>query len=197
MSCDVIRCHVVWYDVVLCCVVLWFGNWRLNCTHKCAPSNAPPLIPGNVPQPRILMVCADNYGALVNDPSQHPAYVPFVVMVIVVGSVFLLSLLLGVTYDVFIAHTTEQVWCCCGTWWVRRVFVVVFVVAVVGKRRVFFLLFFVCLLDTISWSGILLCFYCIVFVLRCVALYYCIVPLFLRAMYLFSQGGCTSFLKGM
>ncbi|CAN0020902.1 unnamed protein product, partial [Laminaria digitata] len=30
-------------------------------------------------------------------------------MVIVVGSMFLLSLLLGVTYDVFIEHTTEQV----------------------------------------------------------------------------------------
>lgn len=55
------------------------------------------------------MVCADNYEALVNEPSQHPAYLPFVVMIIVVGSMFLLSLLLGVTYDVFIEHTTEQV----------------------------------------------------------------------------------------
>ncbi|CAM9446221.1 unnamed protein product, partial [Ectocarpus sp. 6 AP-2014] len=57
----------------------------------------------------ILMVCADNYEALVHDRSAHPAYVPFIVMVIVVGSMFLLSLLLGVTYDVFIEHTTEQV----------------------------------------------------------------------------------------
>lgn len=55
------------------------------------------------------MVCADNYEALVNDRSTHPAYMPFIVMVIVVGSMFLLSLLLGVTYDVFIEHTTEQV----------------------------------------------------------------------------------------
>lgn len=55
------------------------------------------------------MVCADNYESLVNDPSKHPAYAPFIVMVIVVGSMFLLSLLLGVTYDVFIEHTTEQV----------------------------------------------------------------------------------------
>lgn len=55
------------------------------------------------------MVCSDNYETLVNDPSTHPAYVPFIVMVIVVGSMFLLSLLLGVTYDVFIEHTTEQV----------------------------------------------------------------------------------------
>ncbi|CAM9284097.1 unnamed protein product, partial [Ascophyllum nodosum] len=57
----------------------------------------------------ILMVCADNYETLVNEPSRHPVYVPFVVMIIVVGSMFLLSLLLGVTYDVFIEHTTEQV----------------------------------------------------------------------------------------
>lgn len=55
------------------------------------------------------MVCADNYEALVNNPSEHPAYIPFVVMVILVGSMFLLSLLLGVTYDVFIEHTTAQV----------------------------------------------------------------------------------------
>ena len=55
------------------------------------------------------MVCADNYETLVNEPSRHPVYVPFVVMIIVVGSMFLLSLLLGVTYDVFIEHTTEQV----------------------------------------------------------------------------------------
>lgn len=55
------------------------------------------------------MVCADNYGTLVNEPSSHPFYIPFVVMVIVVGSMFLLSLLLGVTYDVFIEHTTDQV----------------------------------------------------------------------------------------
>lgn len=55
------------------------------------------------------MVCADNFETLVNERSQHPAYVPFVVMIIVVGSMFLLSLLLGVTYDVFIEHTTEQV----------------------------------------------------------------------------------------
>lgn len=58
---------------------------------------------------RILMVSADNYGSLVDEPSQHPAYIPFIVMVIIVGSMFLLSLLLGVTYDVFIEHTTEQV----------------------------------------------------------------------------------------
>lgn len=55
------------------------------------------------------MVSADNYASLVDDPSQHPAYIPFVVMVIIVGSMFLLSLLLGVTYDVFIEHTTDQV----------------------------------------------------------------------------------------
>lgn len=55
------------------------------------------------------MVCADNYQELVSEPSSHPAYIPFIVMVIVVGSMFLLSLLLGVTYDVFIEHTTEQV----------------------------------------------------------------------------------------
>lgn len=58
------------------------------------------------------MVSADNYGSLVDAPSQHPAYIPFVVMVIIVGSMFLLSLLLGVTYDVFIEHTTEQVCVC-------------------------------------------------------------------------------------
>lgn len=57
------------------------------------------------------MVCADNYEELMSDPSEHGAYIPFIVMVIVVGSMFLLSLLLGVTYDVFIEHTTEQVFC--------------------------------------------------------------------------------------
>lgn len=55
------------------------------------------------------MVCADNYQGLISEPPAHPAYIPFIVMVIVVGSMFLLSLLLGVTYDVFIEHTTEQV----------------------------------------------------------------------------------------
>ena len=57
------------------------------------------------------MVCADNYEELVSKPSDHLAYIPFIVMVIVVGSMFLLSLLLGVTYDVVIEHTTEQVLC--------------------------------------------------------------------------------------
>ena len=57
------------------------------------------------------MVCADNYEDLMSEASEHVAYIPFIVMVIVVGSMFLLSLLLGVTYDVFIEHTTEQVFC--------------------------------------------------------------------------------------
>lgn len=72
-----------------------------------------PPVPTAVPTavPRILMVCADNYGELMEDKSEHVAYIPFIVMVIVVGSMFLLSLLLGVTYDVFIEHTTEQVFC--------------------------------------------------------------------------------------
>lgn len=55
------------------------------------------------------MVCGDNYESLVNDPLKHFVYIPFVAVVIVVGSMFLLSLLLGVTYDVFIERTADQV----------------------------------------------------------------------------------------
>ncbi|CAM9277734.1 unnamed protein product, partial [Discosporangium mesarthrocarpum] len=58
----------------------------------------------------VLMAFADNYDSLVNEGlSQNPVYLPFVVMILLVGSVFLLSLLMGVTYDVFIEYTTKQV----------------------------------------------------------------------------------------
>ncbi|CAM9152305.1 unnamed protein product, partial [Choristocarpus tenellus] len=58
----------------------------------------------------ILMVCGDNYSNLVNEAlSSNAMYIPFMVVVLLVGSIFLLSLLMGVTYDVFLEHTTKQV----------------------------------------------------------------------------------------
>ncbi|CAM9214591.1 unnamed protein product [Phaeothamnion confervicola] len=58
----------------------------------------------------ILLASTDNYEDLLPPLVWgHGGYVAFFFLVLLVGNVFLLSLLLGVTFDVFIEHTAAQV----------------------------------------------------------------------------------------
>jgi hypothetical protein len=57
----------------------------------------------------ILMVCAENYVELVQAGERDPVFLLFFLVILIVGNIFLLSLLMGVTFDVFIEHTQKQV----------------------------------------------------------------------------------------